>query len=345
MSGQMTRSDGWAVIGLGRIAGAHLDALDTWTTSPVTSAVEPVAAQAAQYNLAPVFPGIGALLDEARPKAAIVCSPPSTHRMVVMELLRAGVHVLVEKPLATSAVDAWEMVREARERGLVLQTSGKFGEMVSLQRAAALAADGLVGQVIRVDNVFAAPLDALSDWHATRAISGGGVLMDNGPHSLDVVTTVAGPVRSVRTLVFEGRQGGEVEDEIAFEALCEDGTLAHVHLSWNEAVRAPVARIEGTDGVLVVDWKGLRLERRGTVEELAVDGPSGYDKVDCFSRLLERFADRIEDPRANVADERGAQALDVIEAVYRSAKTGTWEDIRWTAKESRLHTSPLTSTP
>jgi predicted dehydrogenase len=343
MSDHVRVDGGWAIVGLGRIARAHLDALATWEHSPVVAAVEPLASQAARYNLAPVFSSVAGLLAERKLEAAIVCAPPGSHLEICMALLDAGVHMLVEKPVATSAVDGWTLVRAAQERGLVLQTAGKFREMPMLRRAKELIASGAIGDVVRLENVFAGPLDATSDWHATRAVSGGGVLMDNGPHSLDVATALLGDVASVRTELFESRQGTDVEDEVVFEARHVGGAVSRVHLSWNDAIKAPIARVVGTTGTLVLDWKTMRLERQDDVTEIDVDGGAGYDKVACFSSLLKRFAAAIDAAPVAGGEPRGAKALDVIEAIYRSARSKSWEDIQWES-ENPSHQSRATST-
>lgn len=309
----------WALVGLGRIARAHLDAAKAWNPPLFGAAVEPVAANAAGFDH--VWPSVDSLLDDVTPRAAVVCTPPSTHRAVVGALLDAGVHVLVEKPLAATSRDAWALIGRARERGLALQTAAKFLQMSSIERARQLIADGAIGTLLRVENTFAGVLDPSKDWHGDPSVSGGGVLMDNGPHSINVVTALAGPAEAVRVLSSERRQGAAVEDAITLELRCGSVT-GHVVLSWNEGIAAPIARAVGTDGTLVLGWKGQHIERGDVVEPFTVDGASGYDKAACFEGVLRSFEAALAAPSA---DEDGARVLQVIEAAYRS--DGGWEAV------------------
>lgn len=332
MSGSLSQG-GWALVGLGRIARSHLDGARQLRDGLFTAAVEPIAANAEGAGIERVVASVGALLEGGAPPAAVVCTPPSTHRAVVTALLDAGVHVLVEKPLAAKASDAWALVERARERGLVLQTGAKFLQMAAVAKARELVAAGAIGRLVRVENTFAGVLDPSKDWHGDPEISGGGVLVDNGPHSINVVTALAGPVEAVRVLEMEKRQGTLVEDAIVFELRCGDVT-GRVTLSWNEPIKAPIARIVGTEGAIVLDWRGQHIERGApgstTVTPLEVDGAPGYDKVGCFAGVLRSFAEAIDsdgDAEAR-ADADGARVMEVVAAAYRAAAHGGWEDVR-----------------
>lgn len=317
---------GWALVGLGRIARAHLEAAKAWGTPLFGAAVEPLAANAEGSGIDHVWPTVQAMLDDVTPVAAVVCTPPGSHREVVSALIDAGVHVLVEKPLAATSASARDLVSRAKERGVVLQTAAKFLQMASIARARQLIDDGAIGRLVRVENTFAGVLDPSKDWHGDVAVSGGGVLMDNGPHSINVITALAGPVDAVRTVSMERRQGAAVEDAIELELRCGAAT-GHIVLSWNEGIRAPIARAVGTDGTLVLDWKGQHIERGGAIEPFDVDGASGYDKVGCFEGVLRSFAAAIAEPPAEAADPDGARVLAVIEAAYRSGAGGAWEAV------------------
>ena len=316
---------GWALVGLGRIARSHLDGARALGVPLFGAAVEPLPANAEGSGIETVWPSVAAMLEAGAPKAAVVCTPPSTHVPVVSALLDAGVPVLVEKPLAARSADAWALVERARGKGVALGTAAKFLEMASIATARELIAKGAIGRVLRVENTFAGVLDPSKDWHGDPTISGGGVLVDNGPHSINVITALAGPVEAVRVLSMEKRQGTLVEDAITFELRCGEVT-GHVTLSWNEPMKAPIARIVGTDGAIVLDWRGQHIEQGGTAEPFEAAGAPGYDKVGCFAGVLRRFAGAIDGGTG--VDPDGARVVGIIEAAYRAAAHGGWEDVR-----------------
>ena len=99
---------GIVIVGLGRIARAHLEALEGRADLPVVAVVEPYApaAAVAEERGLPVFADVAALLASMTPRAALVCTPNDSHARIAGRLLAAGIHVLVEKPLAKRAAEA-----------------------------------------------------------------------------------------------------------------------------------------------------------------------------------------------------------------------------------------------
>lgn len=312
------------LVGLGRIARAHKDVLQGREDVQLVGGVEPdlAVADAWEAEGVPTYNETTSLVEFARPDAVIVCTPPDVHHSVVRALLLAGVHVLVEKPLARTATEARALVEKAAERRRVLQTASKFGVMPALARAAALVREGAVGKPQRVENVFAGVLDVRHDWRAEPRRSGGGVWMDNGPHSLDVLGAIFPLPEKLRVAAFERRQQTPVEDEVAVELAFPGGIEGAIRLTWNEPLRAPIARIIGSEGTIEVGWADLRI-RNGAGERVE---PGGYDKNACFRAVQDRFFAAIRN--GGGVDDRGARSLAVIEAGYRSAATGgAWEPV------------------
>jgi len=312
------------LVGLGRIARAHWEVLRGRPDVLLVGGVEPnlQVADTWEKEGLPTYNETTSLVEFARPEAVIVCSPPDAHHAAVRALLLSGVHVLVEKPLARTALEAQALVDKARERRRVLQTASKFGVMPTLARAAALVREGVVGAPMRVENVFAGVLDVRADWRAQPRRSGGGVWIDNGPHSLDVLTALCGAPERLRVTLFESRQRTSVEDEVGVELALPGGVAGAIRLTWNEAVRAPIARIEGTMGTIDVGWTDLRIRRGG--EEQVEAG--GYDKNACFRAVHDRFFAAIA--ASGAAEVQGARSLLAIEAGYRSAAAGgEWQTL------------------
>lgn len=313
-----------ALVGLGRIAQAHWEALKDREDIVLVGGVDPASGAAESWQAVGLntYLETTTLVEWSAPAAAIVCTPPDTHRDVIKALLCSRVHVLAEKPLARTVADAQFLVDKARERGRVLQTASKFGVMPSLHRAAALVREGAIGKLLRVENLFSGALDVRDDWRAQPKRSGGGVWMDNGPHALDVLSAIAGPPRQIRVTAFEKKQGTPVEDEIAVELAFDGGVEGAIRLTWNEGIRAPIARVVGSEGTIDVGWADLRVQRGGHEEVER----GGYDKVGCFRAVHDRFLAAVAS--GGCPDERGVRTLEAVEAGYQSANNGGgWKPI------------------
>ena len=126
-------------------------------------------------------------VDRTLADAAIVCTPPAHHGPGSIELMERGLHVLVEKPMAVSRDEADRMVRTGEANGVVLAV-GVFRRLYPATRLLRRLLDsGLVGRVLSADieegEVYSWPTATLANMR--RDLSGGGVLIDFGPHTLD----------------------------------------------------------------------------------------------------------------------------------------------------------------
>jgi predicted dehydrogenase len=312
-----------AIIGLGRIAAAYRDVLPELPEVSVCGAVEPHPDRAAAARAAgiPVWATLAEMLDAgARPDVAIVCTPPTSHLEVAEPLLHAGVDLLVEKPLAPIPGEALRLQETAARLGRTVITAAKFRVSESLRAARRLIEAGRVGRQVRIENTFSGKLDPNAGWHGDPAISGGGVWMDNGPHSLDVVETLAGPVVRIRMLEEKREQRAAVEDEVTVETEHVKGIGSTILLSWNRQLTAPIARCIGTEGEILVGWAQTVVRDQNGEQVVA----GGYDKRAAFRSLIEDFLRRRHKAEA---EDHGARAVAWIHAAYRSLHSRSWETL------------------
>ena len=136
---------------------------------------------------------------EARGLGAIlICTPPATHAALAHVAIRAGAAVLCEKPLALGVDEARGLLEAARAAGVVLAMASKYRFIDDVVRARELIASGLLGELVWLDNAFTSRVAMAGRWHSDAAVSGGGVLIDNGVHSFDLIRFVAGPITAVQ---------------------------------------------------------------------------------------------------------------------------------------------------
>ncbi|MCX6022034.1 MAG: Gfo/Idh/MocA family oxidoreductase, partial [Chloroflexi bacterium] len=184
--------------------------------------------------------------------AAIVALPHFLHAPVSIDLLKRGIHVLVEKPMALTAAECEAMNAAAEESGAVL-AAGLMRRYIRLNRWVkdAIAA-GRIGRVLSFDirEGFVYNWPVASDFFFRKEAAGGGVLMDTGAHTLDSLIWWLGDVDSVR--YFDDSYGG-VEADCEAHITMQSGATGIVELSRTRELRN-TAIIRGEKGTLEVPF-------------------------------------------------------------------------------------------
>lgn len=266
-----------AIIGCGRIARAHAEAIAAtpdahliWVSDLDEHAARSLAHDfsAHEYSC-----DTRTLLETAPPDIAIVCAPPSSHREIACDCLRAGVHVLCEKPLGIAPAEVETMNDVARDYERVLMMASKFRFVLAVQKAREMVASGALGELLLWRNSFLAPVDMKGRMNAQRKVSGGGVLMDNGPHAFDLARFLLGPISPTRAETLPSQQQIEVEDgaQIGFTSERFGSLRGEICLSWSAHAATPhFLEICGTRGALAIGW-------------------NDYDKKEAFQAQLKHF--------------------------------------------------------
>jgi predicted dehydrogenase len=259
--------------------------------------------------------------------AVVVCTPPVTHPDICIYLVENGIHVLCEKPFSIDEQHAQSMLTAARRAGVKLAMATKFRYVEDVVLAKSMVASGVLGELILLENVFASRVDMTSRWNAMPEISGGGVLIDNGTHSVDLLRYFLGPLAEVHALEGKRSQGLPVEETAAVLARSEGGVICRIDLSWSLTTQKDsYLDIYGSRGAISIGWresKHLDYSRR----EWTVFG-HGYDKLGAFASQIDNFsrALRGEEPLSITEDDTLASVL-VVEAAYRALHQNQWMSV------------------
>lgn len=317
------------VVGCGRIAQTHLEVLPRLEDAVVTAVCDvdsELAACAAEEQNCKSYTKLDTMLSQESLDAVLVCTPPATHADIVVTCLEQSLHVLCEKPLALDIEETLRMYRAAQKAGKLLSLASKFRHMPAMIKAKAQIKAGLIGQPVLFFNRFAGRVDMSGRWNSKRSVSGGGVLIDNGTHSVDVARYLLGPVNRVTAHSPNSLQGLEVEDTVVLSFECGK-TAGNIQLTWSlDNLYDPFVRIEGTEGVLQVGWKESSYRLYRSQEWIPFGGP--YNKLTVLENQDRHFIDCINgkvDPLIDVQD--GLQSVRVIEAAYEALRSGSWVDI------------------
>lgn len=320
----------FGIVGAGAIAQAYAQAFGqsehVELCATADSRIESAEAMA-EANGCAAFQSAGSMIDEMDLDAAIVCTPPITHRDVCCELLSRGIHVLCEKPLSIDSATAREMIDVAEQNDVVFTMASKFRYVADVTLAKAVVESGLIGEVVMFENVFTGRVDMSQRWNSDPAISGGGVLIDNGTHSVDITRYFLGGLSEVQVMEGNNIQDLPVEDTVRMFVRSDSGVLGSIDLSWSVNKEQPYfIAIYGSAGTLLIGWQESKY-RRTSDSDWNVFG-SGYNKVDAFKRQLENFAGAIQGQDSLIVTPAdGLASVEVIEAAYRAMQRGAWEAI------------------
>ena len=314
-----------ALIGCGNIAElVHLPVLALSNRVELAALVDVDPSRAATYAVRYSVPGV---FEDHRAlptdiQAAIVATPPSLHAPIAVDLVRRGLHVLVEKPMALTAAQCVEMTAAAGEHGVVLAVGMVRRFVASSRLVKALLESNALGEIRSVDfrEGVGESRPVTPAWRFDRKVAGGGVLMNIGSHVLDLLLWWLGDWTSLR---YRDDAEGGVEAECEVELAFESGAHAVVELSHTRVLRNSCV-VSGTRGVLEVGAWGRRAEVRlalsdGALLQGTASHPSSSDEgvPAVFARQLDDFVEAIQGGRPPlVTGAEGERSVSLIEGCY-----------------------------
>jgi predicted dehydrogenase len=282
----MTHALRIAVIGVGNVGGRHAGELLLGKVRGATlSAVCDTSPEAlARFASVPGFANQGALLATGLADAVLIATPHYDHTPLAIEALAAGLHVLVEKPLAVHQADALKMLAAYERRPkasqlfaemLVLRSDPRFLRLRALIRAGELGALRRMHWVI-TDCLRSEAYYRSSSWRATWRGEGGGVLQNQCPHSLDLWQWLFGMPARVHAFCGFGRMHEiAVEDQVTAYLEYESGANGVFVASTGEAPGSNRLEVVGDLAKVVVERHGLKVTRnRTSTAELLRTGPA-----------------------------------------------------------------------
>lgn len=270
------------------------------------------------------YSGYEAMAEAESLDAVVVCTPPVSHPEISIYFLERGAHVLCEKPLSVSVDGAKRMIDAAKRSGAKLTMASKFRYVDDVTRAKSIVMSGILGQIVLFENAFTSRVDMTTRWNSDPTISGGGVLIDNGTHSVDLMRYFLGPLSEVQVVEGKRVQGLSVEDTVRIFVRSVGGVVGNIDLSWSiDKELDHYLKIYGSHGTVSVGWKESKY-RQSSSREWVVFG-HGYDKVQAFRRQIANFARAIRGEESLLISSDDALAsVEVMEAAYAALRRNQW---------------------
>ena len=260
------------VIGMGQMGSAHARRMTELDEVRVVAVADVDAARAGTIGKAigaRVFTDAHDLIRKGGVEAVLIATPHPLHAPIAAYAAGRGVHVLCEKPLAVSAAAADRLVASCRAHGVLLGVMFQQRTEPSWRTMKRLVDEGAIGKVYRLGFVTSAyrpqAYYASAAWRGTWDGEGGGVLMNQAPHPLDLFIWIGGMPHAVQGIAATRLHSIAVED-VAL-AICDYG---HGKIGW---VYATTAEVSGDDRLEVVGERGALVWEGGRVRQLTLEQP------------------------------------------------------------------------
>jgi len=344
-----------AIIGCGKVAHLHAAALQQGSNTALTAvcsrSLSKAQAFAAPYGIQ-AFDDIGNMIREAGVESVVVCTPHPFHAGAVIQAAGAGAHCLVEKPLASSLQDCEAMIQVCRTNRVKLGVVSQRRFYAPVQRLQKAIAEGKIGApVLGTVNMLGWRDKAYYDsdaWRGTWEMEGGGVLVNQAPHQLDIFQWLMGPIDELygvwRNL---NHPYIEVEDTALAIVKFQSGAIGNIIVSNSQkpGIYGKV-QVHGSNGASVgvqTDGGAMFIAGMSSIAEPPVNDlwtvpgeeqllarwqqeDTGFfhtiNPMEYYMKLQhEDFADAIlNDRKPMVSGEEGRVTVELFTAIYRSTR-------------------------
>lgn len=332
-----------AILGTGAISDSHIQAYLKFADACQIVAFadlypDKAKEKAARYGLnAAVFKNHEELLQQAEFDVASICLPPFEHAPVSVALLRAGKHVLVEKPMATCLQECDEMIAAAQtsRRRLSVVAQNRFKTpMMKLKR---VLASGLIGKVLhaQADSFWWRGANYYDLWwRGTWAREGGGCTLNHAVHHLDLFQWMMGLPADLQAITLNlAHENSETEDFSTAVLTYPTGSVGQITASLVHHGEEQQLIFQGERAKVAVPWqiKAMKPKENGFPEDnpsLLAEIQAFYDQLPAvpyeghdgqIANFLAAIAGREE---LLVDGQQGRQTLELITAIYQSSHLG-----------------------
>ena len=338
------------IIGAGSISESHIlgyKALDNVELYAVCDINEQRAAKCAEkHGFKHVFTDYNEMLKLNDLDAVSVCTWNSVHAPATIAALKAGKHVLCEKPMAMNTAEALEMEKASKDAGKILMIGfvRRFGNDAEVLKD--FINNGMMGDIYYAKATYLRRFGCPGGWFGDRKRSGGGPLIDLGVHVIDLVRFLMNNPKAVSVtgatfnklgarnnikqeknyVAADAGDNFDVEDLAVAMIRFENGAVLHVETSFSLNIKKDAGDIElfGTKSGAKLS---PNLEFYSEMNNYLVDITPAHDTALNFNGLFEReiahFIDCVSTGKKCISPaEDGVEIMKIIDAVYESASTG-----------------------
>lgn len=333
------------IIGAGNISETHARAareIDGVEIAAVYGQNRDKAARMAQLYGAAIYKDLETFLEHKRLEMVMIGSPSGLHAEQGIAAARHGLHVLVEKPIDITTANADLLISECERAGVKLGVCFQDRVAPDIVRLKKLVDAGRIGKPILVSGrvKWYRPPEYYRDsrWRGVSALDGGGALMNQGVHTVDLLIWLMGDVARVNAKAITSLHDIEVEDTVVATLQFDNGAIGTLEAATSVYPgyrrRVELTGSEGTimledNQIIAVDLRNPGKDLPTTQDDpkkgstnLSATSPVVSD-VSGHKRILEDFIRAIQTDGKPVCDGyEGRRSVELVQAIYESSRTG-----------------------
>lgn len=329
---------GWGLVGCGDISNKRVaPAIKSQPDSILLAVMSPYANELEgfmkRHGIPEGYITLEDMLNNKEIDAIYVATPIFLHYEIAVQALKAGKHVLVEKPMAMNNEECENLISEAEKQGVRLGVAYYrrfFPKMAEIKR---LISENIIGDVIGARIVFHSWYNPGKEdpkyWRVIKSKGGGGPLWDMGSHKIDMLIELLDMPKSVSALMSTQTHDYEAEDSCSVLLELENGAHCLASFNWNSKVWADEFVILGTNGKIVLnpcDGDSVELElvpsrMKGIGKEITT--VMQFNAANVHGPLVDDFIKAVIDGREpKISGSEGYKTNRILAAIEKSSCTG-----------------------
>lgn len=322
----------FAIYGCGVIAATHVKAIAEVPGAELYACADisqPLADSFAGKHGIKSYADFDALISENDIDVVCICTPNGTHSQLAVKAISAGKHVVLEKPMAISSDECEEIIRAVKKYQAKITVISQMRTSPDIIKAKKMIESGVIGRVIlaELNMCYYRSGDYYrGSWRGTKSMDGGGALMNQGIHGVDLILHLMGDVKNVQSIVRTLFHDIEVEDSAVAALEFENGALG--------VITASTATHPGFDReIKIYGTRGAVFLREDRLVKIVIDGASepceefvsvGGAGTNMLldhaghARQISDFVKAINGECVKYPDEYdGKKAVEIIEKIYK----------------------------
>lgn len=328
----------FVIVGTGMIAPAHADAINYIENACLYGVCgrnpEKTAEFANKYGVK-CYTSYDEVLADENVDAVSICTPSGHHAQQTIDALNCGKHVIVEKPMALNTADCDKIIETVKKTGKKLAVICQLRFSEDVQRVKKLYEEGAFGTVSLCDlymKYWRSPsYYTENDWRGTKALDGGGALMNQGIHGIDLLLYITGGAKLISARAMTAHHDIEVEDTaVAFLeypngaiGVIEGSTCAYPGFERSLEIHGTTGYVNLKSGIiekLIINGEDVTPENENVERHNSSSDPKATGFMRHASEY-ENFIAAINGEEELLIDaEEGKKAVELIENIYKASE-------------------------
>ncbi|MFB3897053.1 MAG: Gfo/Idh/MocA family protein [bacterium] len=337
---------GFGIIGCGAMAAYHLSGIRNAQNAKIIAVADTISFKAEKFakehNIPAWYTDYRKLLNRLDIEIVCICTPSGLHSDIAIEAAKAGKHIICEKPIETTLPAADRMINAAEQAKVKLGIVNQWRTYDTLQKVRQAVQEGWLGKMVLGDAYLkyyrAQGYYDSAVWRGTWAMDGGGVLMNQGIHGIDMLPWIMGDIDTVYAKATHLVRNIEAEDTAVVAVSYKSGAYGTI-IGTTAAFPAAASQLEfhGEWGTILMEEQTIKkwvvLGRDGNQKDMTpqVDSAtisetteSNHHDTIGHQKIIRNMLDVLRyNQELYCSGIEGRKTVELILAIYESAKTGT----------------------